>query len=99
MGAIIEPSNIPNLNQSLFGMSNVFGATKASNKNIADTTNAQARIPSKLIRGYRLTIKNTIEKTMPKDFDEDCSVGMWLENSDIGLQTRDQFDKFYLKYK
>ena len=67
---------MPNLNQSLFGRDNTLGTTKASNKNTADTTNAQARTPSELIRGYRLTIKNTIEKTMPKDFGEDCSAGM-----------------------
>ena len=76
IGAIIEPSNIPNLNQSLFGSDNTLGATKASNKNTADIANAQVRIPSELIRGYKLTSKNTTEKTMPKDFGEDCSVGM-----------------------
>ena len=73
---MIDPSNMPNLNQSLFGSANVFGAIKASNKNIADTANAQTRTPSELIKGYKLTIKNTTEKTMPKDFGEDCSVGI-----------------------
>jgi hypothetical protein len=85
IGAIIEPSNIPNLNQSLFGSDNTLGATKASNKNTTDTIKAQARTPSELIKGYKLTIRNTIENTMPKDFDEDSSVGIWLVNSDIGI--------------
>ena len=37
---------------------------------------AQRRISSELVKGYKATIKNTIEKTTPKDFGEDCSVGM-----------------------
>jgi hypothetical protein len=39
-----------------------------------DTTNAQIRRLSEFIKGYRATIKNTIEKTTPKDFSEDRSV-------------------------
>ena len=40
-----------------------------------DTNNAQIRRPSELIKGgNKETIKNTIEKTTPKDFSEDCSV-------------------------
>ena len=39
-----------------------------------DTTNAQIRRLSEFIKGYRETIKNTIEKTTPKDFSEDRSV-------------------------
>jgi len=73
---MIEPIIMPNLNQILFGNDNLLGAKKASNKNITDTTNAQNRIPSELIKGYKLTIKNTIEKTMPKDFGEEYSVGI-----------------------
>jgi len=65
IGAMIEPSSMPNLNQSLFGNDNLLGAKKANNKNTTDTTNAQKRIPSELVKGYKLTIKNTIEKTMP----------------------------------
>jgi hypothetical protein len=60
----------------VYNFCNVFGATKANNKKTADTINAQARTPSELIKGYKLTIRNTTEKTMPKDFGEDCSVGM-----------------------
>ena len=82
---MIEPSNIPNLNQSLFGSDNTWGAIKANNKNTADTINAQARTLSELIKGYKATIRNTIEKTTPKDFGENCSVGMWLVDSDIGV--------------
>ena len=37
MGAMIEPSNIPNLNQSLFGSDSALGIAKANNKNTADT--------------------------------------------------------------
>ena len=48
-----------------------------------DTTNAQIRRPAELISGYRATIKNTIEKTMPKDFSEDCSIAIWIVVSDI----------------
>jgi len=83
MGAMIEPSNIPNLNQSLFGSDSALGIAKANNKNTADTISAQRRTPSELVKGYKLTIKNTIEKTMPNDFGEDCSVVMWLVDSDI----------------
>jgi hypothetical protein len=54
-------------------------------RNIADTTNAQMRNPSKLIKGYKATVKNTIENTMPKDFGEDFLVGIWLVISDIEL--------------
>jgi len=80
---MIEPRSIPNLNQSLFGSANIWDATKANNKNIADMIIAQRRISSELVKGYKATIKNTIEKTTPKDFGEDCSVGMWLIESDI----------------
>ncbi len=48
-----------------------------------DTTNAQIRRPSEFIKGYRATIKNTIEKTTPKDFSEDCSVETCLDISVI----------------
>ena len=61
---------MPNLNQSLFGSANSWGAAKASKKNIADTMNAQIRKPSELIKGYSEIIKNTIENTIPKDFSE-----------------------------
>ena len=67
---------MPNLYQSLFGSDNTLGATNASNKNIADTINAQIRRSSELAKGYKATIRNTIEKTIPKDFGDDCSVGM-----------------------
>ena len=85
MGAIIEPSNNPNLNQSMFGMDNVLGAIKANNKNTNDVTNAQIRNPSELVNGYSAMIKKTIKKTMPKDFGEDRSVSfiVWLLSSDI----------------
>jgi len=39
-----------------------------------DMTNAQIRRLEEIIKGYRATIKKTIEKTTPKDFSEDCSV-------------------------
>jgi len=71
IGAMIEPSNIPNLNHSLFGKANTLGATKASKKKTADIVNAQIRKPSELVKGYKATTKNTIENTMPKDFGED----------------------------
>jgi len=67
IGAIIEPSSIPNLNQNLFGSDNVLGAIKANNKNIADMISAQIRNPSEFIIGYRATNKNTIENTIPND--------------------------------
>ena len=71
---MIEPSSNPNLNQSLFGSTNIFGAKKAIKKKMVDTTNAQIRRPSELIKGYKEKIKNTIEKTTPKDVSEDCSL-------------------------
>ena len=85
MGAIIEPSNNPNLNQSMFGMDNILGATKANNKNTNEVTNAQIRKPSEVINGYSAMIRKTIKKTMPKDFGEDRSVSVevWLVSSDI----------------
>ena len=73
---MIEPSNIPNLNHSLFGIANVLGAMKASNKKATDAINAQRRKTSELVNGYKATTKNTIEKTMPKDFSEPCLVGI-----------------------
>jgi uncharacterized lipoprotein YajG len=73
------------LNQSLFGSDNVLGAIKANNKNIADMISAQIRKPSESINGYRATIKNTIEKTMPKDFSEDLSVSRVIEEFDMRL--------------
>ena len=42
IGAIIEPSSIPNLTQSLFGNDNTLGATKASNKNTALTPSSKS---------------------------------------------------------
>ena len=50
-----------------------------------DTTNAQIRRLSELIKGYRATIKNTIEKTTPKDFSEDCLIAIWLVVSGIDM--------------
>ena len=41
IGDIIFPSNIPNLNQSLFKKDNDFGATKARKRKIADRIKAQ----------------------------------------------------------
>jgi hypothetical protein len=41
---------------------------------MVDTTNAQIRKPSELIKGYRETIKNTVENITPKDFSEGFSV-------------------------
>ena len=74
IGATIEPISNPNLNQSFFGSTNTFGARNASKKKMIETNNAQIRRPSELIKGYIATIKNTIEKTTPKDFSEDCSL-------------------------
>ena len=74
IGTTIEPISNPNLNQSLFGSTNTLGARKANKKKMIDTTNAQIRRLSEFIKGYRATIKNTIEKTTPKDFSEDRSV-------------------------
>ena len=48
-----------------------------------DVTMAQTWRPSELIQGYRATIKNTIEKTIPKDFSEDLAVEIWLAIFDI----------------
>ena len=84
---MIEPSSSPNLNQSLFGSTNMLGATKANKKKIVDTTNAQIRKPSELIKGYMETIKNTIDNKTPKDFSEDISVVVWLVASDIDKVT------------
>jgi len=89
---MIEPRRIPNLSQSLFGIDNELGATTASNKNKADTTKAQVRTSSELIRGYRLTIKNTTEKIKPKDFGEDFSVRVCMAESKKG------YFKFYFTY-
>ena len=36
-----------------------------------DTTNAQIRKLSELIKGYKEKIKNTIEKTTPKEVSDD----------------------------
>ena len=76
IGEIIFPKNIPNLNQSLFGVDNILGNTKANSKNTTDKISAQRRIPSELIKGYKPTIRNTNEKTMPKDFGDDFSAGI-----------------------
>ena len=38
---MIDPSNIPNLNQSLFNNDNDFGATKARKRKITDRIKAQ----------------------------------------------------------
>ena len=70
---MIEPSINPNLNQILFGYTSNFDKNKATNKNTKDKINAQILSPSELIIGYRDMIKNTIEKTKPKDFSEDIS--------------------------
>ena len=80
---MIEPSSNPNLNQSLFGNTNTLGAIKAKKKKMIDMTNAQIRRLSEFIKGYRATIKNTIEKTTPNDFSEDCSVETYLDISVI----------------
>ena len=58
-------------------MTSVLGAIKANSKNIIDTVNAQKCKPSESINGYRDTIKNTIENTMPNDFGEECPAE-WL---------------------
>jgi len=83
IGLIIEPINIPNLNQSLFGVTSTFGADKANTKNKIDTINPQMRTPSELTTGYRAIIKNKIENTMPNDFGWDCSIDVWLINCGI----------------
>tara|TARA_B100000767_G_scaffold236951_1_gene230928 strand:+ start:321 stop:467 length:147 start_codon:yes stop_codon:yes gene_type:complete len=44
-----------------------------------EMTNAQIRRLEEIIKGYRETIKNTIEKTRPKDF----SVGLISEDLSI----------------
>ena len=85
IGAIIEPSKMPNLNQSLFGRDNTLGTTKASNKNTADTIKAQTYSSSELVNGYSETIKNTIENTMPKDFGDGCLTILWIESLSIYL--------------
>ncbi len=61
---------MPNLNQSLFGSDNALGATKASNKNIAETITAHKWSPCESAKGYKATIKNMIEKITPKDFSD-----------------------------
>ena len=94
IGATIEPSSNPNLNQSLFGSTNILGARKANKKKMIDTTNAQIRRPSEVIKGYRAIIKNTHENTTPKDFGEDCSVETWLLISDIST-LRHNYGPFY----
>ena len=83
---MIEPRISPNLNQNLFGTSNTLGNTIANKKKMVDITNAQIRNPSELIKGYKEMIKNTIEKTIPKDFDEGSSVGILLFILDIDKQ-------------
>jgi hypothetical protein len=85
IGAIIEPRNIPNLNQRLFGRDNILGAKRASINNKADNTIAQIRMPLELVKGYKATIKKTIEKTKPKDFSEDCSMEILLDISIINI--------------
>ena len=71
---MIEPSSNPNLNQSLFGSTSILGARKANKKKMIDMIKAQIRRLSEFVKGYRATIKNTTEKTKPKDFSVDCSV-------------------------
>ena len=48
---MIEPSSNPNLNQSLFGSTNILGAIKANKKKMVDTANAQIRRLSEFIKG------------------------------------------------
>ena len=74
IGTTIEPISNPNLNQSLFGITKILGARKANKKKMMETTSAKTRRLSEFIKGYRAIIKNTIEKTIPKDFSEDCSL-------------------------
>ena len=62
IGAIIEPSNKPNLNHNLLGPDNVLGASSANNKKIPDTINAHRWKSLELISGYKATIKNTTER-------------------------------------
>ena len=78
-----DPKNRPNLNQMVLGNFNAEGNIYAKSKNIIDATKAQTRELSELIKGYTPTIKNTNEKTTPKDFGEDGSILIWLSDSDI----------------
>ena len=80
---MIEPRNMPNLNQSLLGSINTLGVKNANNNNAIDTANAQIYNLSEVVNGYREIIKNTIENTMPKDFGEGCSVEIWALGSFI----------------
>ena len=69
-GAMIEPRNKPNLNQSLFGNTNIFGNKIADTRNINEIIKAKKLIDEETVNGYMAIIKNTNEKTKPKDFSE-----------------------------
>ncbi len=73
---MIDPSNIPNLNQSLFNNDNDFGATKARKRKSTDRIKAQIWMPLLLVRGYKEIIKKNIENTTPKDLGEECSISL-----------------------
>jgi len=60
IGEIIAPSNIPNLNHSLFGKLNILGYIKANNKKIADTIIAKGLSSLDTIVAKRLKSLDTI---------------------------------------
>ena len=87
IGEIIEPSNIPNLNQSLFNDDNDFGTTRARKRNIPDIIKAQILMLLLLISGYREIIKKNIENTTPKDLGEEWSISLKFVETDTLIKT------------
>ena len=65
-GDTIFPNKIPNLNQSLFNGVSIFEFSKPKARKINEIINDQILILSLFIKGYKLTIKNTMKKTKPK---------------------------------
>ena len=65
-GDMIMPSNIPNLNQSLFSGVKILEFNKPNNKKIIEITRDHILISPLFFNGKIAIIKNTIKKTTPK---------------------------------
>ena len=66
MGETIFPKNIPNIDQILLRGVRIFEFNKPSIKKIEEIIKDHILISSLLIRGYKVTNKNTTKKTIPK---------------------------------
>jgi hypothetical protein len=70
-GAIIFPRISPNFIQEWFSGFNIFGCKKAIAKKIIDSIKDQILISEKFRSCHTPTIKNRIEKIIPKLFSDD----------------------------